>query len=371
MLTPRQLFRTTIDQELGGPGLTPERRLLEALKARRCRNVFFSAIAPVVTGLAGPNDIVVQAQTQSFGSPVIVTDVLTFDEGYDFSSGYITTPWHLMRLFVTGVGAQEDFFGAGNFTVSFLTLGHNQSNATFELDAPSLKMNFAPYLLRPGQVFQASWELLDFNSLQAATPRRRFNMETDFRGVQVLQPNDPYGQLCGKLRDIVCGYVNRYRSETFILDLEIPSTNFPVAGLVQQYNTPLQERPLLIYGISTNINGAQIAMRDPATQWGFCVPPVPPTRVINAGVDSLGVYPQFGGVPINVVAGNADLTLHEAYNMLPVPHLLEPNTALEIRLTNGLRPDGTTGAYTQTMNTLNNALVTTGNGHIAFLCRTV
>lgn len=449
MLTAREQFRHLVDRELGEPGLTRERRMQEALIARRCRNLFWNCIAPVVTGGAAiAADTIVQAQTKPFGAPVIVTDILNFDEVYrsGFFQGVV---WTLMRLFTSGIGAQSDFFGAGNFTNSLMTLGHYQSNATLNTDAPSLKAHFMPYLMPTGEIFQVNWELLDIggpngNVETAAvavggagyslgdiltlttggtgatvqvtgvlagvvtsvaiittgsgyaagvsataggtgagatititvTPstvvRARYNAEADFRGIQVLQESDPYGQLCGNLHEAVCRYISGSEPETFILDLEVPTTSFPASGDTAVFNVEAQERPLLIYGIGTNINGAQISMRDPSCQWEFAVVnPVTPTEVINAGVLGPGLYPNMQGVPINVMCGNGDLTYHEAYNMLPVPHLLAPNTSLAVRLLNGLRPDGTTGAYTQTMNTTSNFGNSTGNGHIAFLCRTV
>lgn len=449
MLTAREQFRHLVDRELGGRGLTRERRMMEALKARRCRNLFFNCVAPVVNanGTLLPADIIVQAQTRPFGAPVIVTDILNFDEVYRFGS-FQGAVWELMRVFTSGIGAQSDFFGAGNFLDSLLMLSHYQSDATLNADAPSVKARFVPYLSPVGEIFQVNWELLDIGgpagnvktavvavggagyavgdvltlttggtgatvqvltvdgggavltvailttgTLYAAgasasaggtgagatftitvtpttTVRTQYNAEADFRAVQVLPEGDAYGQLCGKLYDEVCRYVGTSEPETFILDLEIPTASFPAHGLTGAFATELQARPLLIYGIATNINGAQITMRDQSVQWEFCVRPTTPTKFISAAGLNAGNYPALAGVPINVVAGNGDLTYHEAYNMLPVPHLLEPNTALVVRLTNGLRPDGITGVYTQFIDTVSNFGNSTGNGHIAFLCRT-
>lgn len=369
MITPRQALRYAIDKQLGGPGLTPDRRMAEALRARRCRNVFFNAVAPVVDSGTALPDTIVAAQTQPFGNPVIITDILNFDEPYvtGFYPGVI---WQLLRIFTSGVGYQEDFFGAGNLLCSLFAVGHNQSNVVANLDAPSIRQHFMPYLMRPGQIFQANWELLDVGSIPGA--RTAVCPELDFRGLRVLKADDPRGQLCDSLLKAVCSYIDRYNSETFILDLHIPIADFPAAGALRTYTTPLQERPLLIYGIGTNINGAQVTFRDDASRWEFVVPPVPPRQAVLAGVLTPGVYPQIAGVPLGgFVANNADATVNEAYNMLPVPHLLEPNTALTFRLTNGLRPDGTTGANQQVMNTTSNSLHSTGGGHIALLCRTV
>ena len=368
MITSQQHLRHLITQQLGGPGLSASQRLADAKRARRCRNLYFSAMAPVVDKATAVPDNIVAAQTQPFGIPLIVTDILNFDEPYrvGFFPGVI---WELLRVFTSGVGYQEDFFGAGNFLCSLFTLGHYQSDTAANTDAPSTKTNFMPYLMRPGQIFQFNWEVLDFASLPGAAVA--FNPEADFRALHVLPKEDKLGDLCGTLKQQVCAYIERYNSETFILDLRIPETSFPATGATATFSTPLQERPLLVYGIGTNISGAQVTMRDDGLRWEFCIAPTPPTQAIVAGAPVPGVYPNIAGLPLNVVACNGDATLHEAYNMLPVPHLLAPSTSITFRLTNGLRPDGTTGAYQQTMDTDSNSLHSTGDGHIALLCRTV
>src|SRR6185436_16702039 len=110
---------------------------------------------------------------------------------------------------------------------------------------------------------------------------------------------------------------------------------------------------LLVLGIATNINGAQFQLYDNSVFWRFCVPPVRPQTTVNGGVSVAENYGNIVSLPINVLASNSDVTLHEAYYMFPVPHLLAPNVSLQIELTNGLRSDGLTGTFTQTMNTTN------------------
>lgn len=368
MLTAQQNFRHAINKQLGAPGLTADMRMADAIKARRCRNLFFTAMAPVISKAACPADVRVQAQTRPFGTPLIVTDILNFSEPlrHGFFPGVI---WELMRVFTSGVGYQEDFFGAGNFLCSLFTLGHYQSNGVADTDAPSTKQHFIPYLLRTGQILQFNWELLDYAAIPGV--ESAFNGEAHVRALRVLEADDKLGDLCGILRSQVCAYIERYDPETFILDLSIPTADLPAAGATRSYTTPLQERPLLVYGIGTNINGAQVTFRDDGLRWEFCITPTVPGQAIVAGAPALGNYPAIAGIPLTAVACNGDATIHEAYNMLPVPHLLAPNTALTFRLTNGLRPDGTTGAYQQSINTNSNSLHSTGGGHIALLCRTV
>ncbi len=363
----KEMFRHLVNRQLGVEGVSASARLEDALKARRCRNLVFSAMAPVITDAGGaiPADTLVQAKTQAFASPVIVTDILNFDEPV-VSGFYFGVVWQMVRLFTSGAGIQQDFFAAGNLTNSLMTFGHNQSLATIDTDAPSIKQHFMPYLLQPNEIFEVTWEFMD-----AGTARSQINPELDFRGVQVLGKENAYGQLCGKLKEQVCSYIARYDTETFFLTTKITAAQFPAAGATAIFNTEIQERPILILGIATNINGAQFQLFDSTVEWRFAIPPTKPQTVVNGGVSAAGNYGNIVSTPINALAGNSDLTFHEAYYMFPVPHLVAPITSLQIELTNGLRSDGLTGTFTQTMNTINNEGRSTGDGYITFLCRSV
>lgn len=364
---PKEVFRHLVNRELGGEGVPAKSRFEDAVKARKCRNLVFNAMAPVITDAGGaiPADTIVQAKTQPFATPVIVTDILNFDEPV-VSGFYFGVVWQMVRLFTSGAGIQQDFFGAGNFTNSLMTFGHYQSNATVDADAPSIKQHFMPYLLQPNEIFEINWEFMD-----VGTARSLVNPELGFRGVKILGQNDAYGDLCGKLKEQVCNYIKRYDTETSLLIKRLALADFPAAGATVTLNTEIQERPLLIYGVATNINGAQMQLYDSSVYWRFAVPPTVPLTAISGGVQVAGSYPNIASTPINLLTGNADLTFHEAYYMFPVPHLLAPNVSLQIELTNGLRPDGTTGVFTQTMNTVNNEGRSTGEGYVTFLCRSV
>src|SRR5258705_13898437 len=101
MITAKQMFRALVDQQLGGPGMTTAKRMQDAIQARRCRNLFFNAMAPVVFKGVEP-DIIVASQTQPFGSLIIVTDILNFDEHYIFWF-YPGVILQLMWIFTIGV----------------------------------------------------------------------------------------------------------------------------------------------------------------------------------------------------------------------------------------------------------------------------
>lgn len=372
-LTAKESLRYLIDRQLGLARNPPRtRRLEEALLARRCRNVIFGAMAPVVYGATVP-DLVVTAQTEPFADPIIVTDVLNYSEpDARLILGIFTDNIaSLMRVFVTGTSAPEDLFAAGNFTPSCWTLGHyrNVSEAfATPWEAPSLKAHFSPYMLRPGSILRAEWELLDYPV--NGTPQ--YHGELHCRGIRVLRPDDPYGQICGKLRGQVCDYIDRFDPETAIITIRIPESDFPAAGQSRRYHTPAQERPLLVLGMASNIGGAQVQMRDDSTHTNFVTSMRPPRMALNGGVEVVGTYPNnIVGIALYVLAANSDMTQHEAYNMFPVPHLLAPNTQLDITLTNGLRPNGNAATFEQSMTTINNVGVTTGDGFISLLCRTV
>ena len=79
---PKEVFRHLVNRQLiGGEGVPAASRFEDAIKARRCRNLAFAAMAPMITDAGGgiPADVLVQAKTQPFASPVIVTDILNFD----------------------------------------------------------------------------------------------------------------------------------------------------------------------------------------------------------------------------------------------------------------------------------------------------
>lgn len=372
--TGRQAFRYAIEKILSGGdgGFTAARRMNEAVLARRCRNIFFSAIAPEVGSTAGPApDTIVDAQTQPFGFPIIITDIFNYS-GNLLNLTYWQGPNFLVRLFTTEDAAGVDFFGSDNLTDVVQTLTHyrNAFSPTIT-DGPSNKIHFCPYLLKVGQLIRARWNVLNF-----VGPGNTFWVcpELDLRGVVVLPERDAYSTLCGRTYDAICEQIAGHEPEPVILDITVPATTF-VGGTPQtvEFVTEPQQRPLLIYGIGTNINGVQVQLRDLATQWQFCGVGPQSNIAFDAGAPIAFAGPslQFG-VPIYLVANNSEITNRDNYHMLAVPHLLEPNNTLAFRLTNGLRPNAVTpGLYQQVYNT--NGLFGLGNGEgrISLLCRTI
>lgn len=376
MITAREQFSVAIRKGLGQPGLSKAQRLRDVNDARRCRNIFFNAIAPVAFGLPFPSSVQLQATSRAFGFPIIITDILNYTEALITGNWFSGVNFEL-QVYLTGVGAKEDFFGvAASPLPSYLTLGHD-ANATplagFNgLDGPSTKINFVPFILKTNQVFEFNWNIV---APLGDPPGTEINCEADFRGVVVLPESDPYACLKGRVRDSVCAYIDRHEPQTFLLDIPVPINQFPAAGVTVAFPAELQDRPLLILGIGSNIDGAQVNVRDVACQWDFCTPPIMPRLAFNGatGLFVNGLYAKMAGVPLYLIAPDTRMTFRDAYNLLPIPHFLEPGGLLEFRLTNGLRPRGSAATYQQAMTT-NGAMGTAfaeGGGHITVLCRTV
>lgn len=236
--------------------------------------------------------------------------------------------------------------------------------------APSVKVPFLPYLLKPGQVITAEWTIPAGWTL---APGFEVNHELDCRGVIVMPERDESAKLCGRAYEKVCQQIERSQPETMILDIAIPGAALATPGVPVEFRSEPQERALLILGLTTNINGCQIRIRDQATQWEFCVVGEQPTRAIDDGADVPYLGPLLDGVPIYFVAQNSELNAREAYHMFAVPHLLESSSSLVFRLTSGLRPNSSIGTFQQTFNTDSIWATNPGppNGVISLLCRTV
>lgn len=383
MVTPREQFAAAIRKAMGQPGLTKAQRLNEVIRARRCRNIFWNAIAPIAFDVPffPPTPPTLQAITRQFGFPIIVTDILNYSEANIIQTGatFIGISYEL-RVFLAGLGNKEDFFGCADAPLaSFLTLNHEQNAnpnndiaGADALDWPSVKINFAPFLQRVGQTFEFNWFLI--GALDTA-PETQINCEADFRGITVLPTSDPYACLHDRAKSAVCSYIDSQEPETFLLNVRVPVADFPAPGESIALVTEPQDRPLLILGAGSNIDGAQLELRDLGCQWDFTVKPQPSPLAFDGvtGTFVNAISPPLNGVPLYLVAPDTRMTNRDAYNLFSVPHFLEPLTSLQIRLTNGLHPNGNAATYQQVMET-NGAMgrvFEEGPGHITFLCRTV
>lgn len=355
--TGRTAFRYAIEKALTGGtgGLTRECRLADAEFARRCRNIFFNAVAPpILQGVASPLAFRVDAQTRPFGFPIIVVDALNF-RGNLFNLTYWQEPNALVRLYSTQ-DATRDFFGTGAVVDAVQVFSHDRNRfSPTAFDGPSNRIHFCPYLLRPGEMFKVEWTASSGLTLDV-------DNEVDFRGVVILPDTDPYVDLCGRLKEEVCRYVNDFEPETVILDITIPFGGLTVP---REFVTEPQSRPLLVYGIGTSMSGGFVQIRDPATQWTFTAPGDHPRFAIDSVTGLVVTFnPPVGqgfGVPLYLAASNSNITNRDTYNMLAVPHLLESNTSLYFRLVDSADNEGLFA----------NGVADETPGRISLLCRTV
>ena len=141
MFTARTTLRKAITELLEpGKGFSKEERLREALLARRCRNVFFNAIAPVVGTTVGPSpQVIVKAQTPQFAQPIILTDLWNYNGDLLFANYWDSSPSaSLLRLFSTEDAGGLDFFGQDLpiSTLQVLTHYRNALADPFAFDVP-------------------------------------------------------------------------------------------------------------------------------------------------------------------------------------------------------------------------------------------
>src|SRR6267142_3339900 len=225
--TGRQAFRFAVDKAVGAPagGWNARRRMDEAILARRCRNVFWNALAPVVRTQVGPSPQVdIFANHRPFATPVMITDIWTY-AGNLLNLTYWQAPNYLVRLFTTEDTSGVDFFGSANFidTVQCLTHYRNAFSPTI-IDGPSNRIHFNPYYLKIGQMIQTRWRIIGGWTVALTT---QLCHEADFRGVIALAPKDIYSQLCGTLKRQVCEQIATRDPETVILDIVVPANSFP------------------------------------------------------------------------------------------------------------------------------------------------
>ncbi len=373
------LLRAAIDKRLGGLGLTQAQRYAEVCRAQRCRNLFFNALAPIsqVTGAAKkPREFSVTALTPSFAMPVIIWDAIqAFD--WTFSPGTIAKPWpfssksetqSVVQMFSVRSGLL-DILGAGIQTPSQFAFS-TQVQPTIDNEELQFYNTFVPYLLRPDEILQIVWQTL---TAMAASFDLPMNFETGFCGTVVLDENEPYATMNPRLHKRVCKWIETNDPETFILSVQIPEGDLPDGQQTTTLHlvTEIQERPLLILGMGSNITGAQIRMRDDSKQWRFTAAPQQPL------VDDTGAQidmPHLRGQPIWLLAPSSEFDQFvPSYRFFPVPHFLEPMTSLIIDINSGLFPQA--GSYFVTLGTGGAGGAEGGNlngdGFIYFLCRTV
>lgn len=194
-------------------------------------------------------------------------------------------------------------------------------------------------------------------SLAAATDAVNLHLQSGVRSVRVLPNDNPYAYAGASNDAAIRNYIEGSEPETFFLEAVLPFPNFPAVGGTIQIKTPQMERPLMVLGASTNLEGVQADLVDESKYYQFTVADQPLTKQ--------PLVPLYKSPPLSLWAANADFRNYNLYHMWAVPHLLDRGCQFVIKITNGLTPD-TAGTFTEIARTKSEQY-----GRITFLCRTV
>ncbi len=366
------LVRVLHEWETGTQILTPQKRLEQMYRAHRMRNFIFSVGVGNFDGTFGGTvrfQGIGKGKTPPFADDLVLTDLYWSDQCYTQTT--MSNPLIGGRVNIIGTPGvyAEDFFGAGQF-LPLNFIGHVSPDTArlgfANVDVPSRAMDFVPRYLRAGEYLQIEAAVDPFDSgtnpLSNSIP-----IIAVFDSVKALCENEPYACPSPNVLEQCERYVKVQDRETFILDIRIPQTSFPALRREQKYKTEPNARPLLIWGIASNISGAQIQIRDDAKQYSFTANYPQVEFLFIEGNNTLFNDPTAFNdtyTPIwGVAPSTSDMQIASSYKWLPVPHFLEPNSSLVVTLKNGLR------WYNQPMNVGSN--ITTAPGHISFMCTTL
>lgn len=367
------LVRVLHEWEVGREAvLTPAKRLEQLFRAHRLRNFIFAVGVANFDGTSGAGarfQGIGKGKTPPFADTIVLTDLYWSDQCYYQVFG--ETPLFGARVNVIGAPGvyAEDFFGAGQF-IPLNFLGHVSPDTAdlgfSNVDVPSRAVDFVPRMLRAGEYLQIEAAVdppsAFFNPLGNSIP-----IIAVFNSVKALCENEPYACPSPTILEMCRNYVKMQPRETFILDVRIPQTDFPALRGERKFKTEAQSRPLLIWGIGSNISGAQIQIRDDTKQYDLTAlyPQNEFTFIEGNGTlfnDPTAFNDSY--CPIWGIAPSAsDMQIGSAYKWLPVPHFIEPGAQLVITLKNGLR------WYNQPMSVGGNN--TTAPGHLSFMCTTL
>jgi hypothetical protein len=364
-ITAREMLRfQACEQMLGCSQLTPEMRYEQALTAQRMRNFWSTAtLQPRQSIIGTPVNKDIITRSPAFSDPLILTDLINlYDAGFSIGSGI-----DRFQMEVFEYGGEErsfgvDYFGLSGKVPQRYILKHEKNRSTRanpggavpdpQGDLPGRHIDFMPRLLAPYQQLEFRW-----NASGGTLVTTRFFLQVGMRTVRCLAEDNPYSYFTGATDRAIRNYIDGSTPETFFLEVQLPRANFPAVGATVEIRTPQMERPLLILGATSNVEGCQAELYDETKLYTFTFADIPTARI--AGI------PLYKAPPLALWACNSDLRNYNLYNMWPVPHLLESGTRLIVRLTNGLTPDEA-GVFQETMLTRSEQ-----PGRIAFICRTV
>lgn len=359
--------------------LTAAARMAQVEVAKACRNFWFtstlqskklgSAAGVGTVDKAGLTSSVISV-TPRFSTPIIITDILSLYEPCFASQNSNAEPTVFTNM---GVDIQQyggegnaygrDFFGVYDVPLlSWLVLSHERNRTNLTLDAqievPELmdkRITFVPHLLRPYESLRVTYSLARNFIINFAIAMPHIGV----RGVRALSLNNPYANLSALARQQVMSYINGSDPDTFLMEVRTPLASLGAinTGFVE-LRTPQQGRPLFILGAASNVDGCQVRVTDESGYYQFTFQEKPDPTFTAAQ--------SYTDPPLALVAPNTDYRNTDLFNMWPVPHFLEPNTVLRIRLNNGCFPGiQSTGGLLQAASTRNDQDV-----RITFLCRT-
>jgi len=183
-----------------------------------------------------------------------------------------------------------------------------------------------------------------------------------FRGLRVLQESDPYATLDNLATRSITNYINGANPETFFLEVKTTLASLGAIGTGSvDLRTAQQDRPLLVLGAASNVDGCQIRMSSEKDYYQFTYQEKPAAMQFPDAAT-------YHDPPLMLIAPNTDYRNTSLFNMWPVPHLLEAGDSFKIKLSNGCLPGdaSNTGTLTQAANTRGEQDV-----RITFICRTV
>lgn len=349
------------EQLLGCSDLTPEMRYQQARIAQKLRNFWTTAtLQPRAAAPNSPTGVRLLARTPALSNAMVLTDIMSmFELEARFSPFFVV-------LEVLEYGGQEhsnglDYFGlSGKIPQNYL-LKHekNSSIAVVGIGGPfsgapsGRHIACIPRLIAPYQQLEFDWT----NTGAGGVGTDELFLQAGLRMVVPLKEDNSYSYFTTSTDQEIKSYIANNRPETFFMEAQLPFANFPAVGATVSIKTPQQERPLLILGASSNVEGVQAELVDESKYYTFTLADDPLSKT--------AAIPLYKAPPLALWACNGDMRNRNIYNMWPVPHLLDRGTQLVIRITNGLTPDST-GTFRETIDTRS-----TQAARITFLCRTV
>lgn len=362
--TAKEFFKAQCIEALDHKAaLTIEERYQQVKFAQRVRNFWFTATSPPfsATGDYGPRI----AATPRLSEPVVITDILSmfdYTDSTSFGVPGLEPPGRILLQVMEYGGKSgaygEAFWGLSAPTFQEFLVKHEKTNSQTALstiaDIQGKLLNFVPRLLEPYQALQVTFDpntALDLQLL--AQP------QLGFRAVRALPLDDTYAYLKQRADVSVNNYVKGSNPVTFLMELQIPFAQLPTLGKTAVFKTEQNDRPLLVLGACSNIEGAQGGLYDEAQYYNF--------TLIDQPLNYPNKTPFYTDVPLSLWAPNTDFRTANLFNIWPVAHFLEPGAQLRVTLTSGLiaQFDPAGGFFTQSLATRSSQAA-----RITFLCRT-